>query len=240
MRDPDLKVATHLLIYAAPITRKMLHFNHLKFYSIPSLPSDWRAPTWLQVELGLYSGRLYFEWEEYEQMCSLLGIQEGPGLVEESGLDMMVDGAADETPAQDGVQVQVQAQAHKDPTSEDSKLAQSPLTFLQEWLALRRRGQDFAHSPMGFVSQGKWLREDHVFFNQVEQVAGGQEEALVQPVMRESTDNNERRDDGYYGVDDMGANEAGNGDCSDDDIKYDESEYANSRVPDGSDADSSD
>ncbi|KAI8676385.1 hypothetical protein NCS56_00526100 [Fusarium sp. Ph1] len=242
MRDPDLKVATHLLIYAAPITRKMLHFNHLKFYSIPPLPSDWSAPTWLQVELGLYSGRLYFEWGEYEQMCLLLGIQEGPGLVEGSSLDMMVDGAADETLAHDGVQAQVQgeAQVHKDPTSEDNKLAQNPLTFLQEWLALRRRGQDFAHSPMGFVSQGKWLREDHVFFNQVEQVAEGQNEALVQPVMRESTDNNERRDDGYYGVDDMGANEAGDGNCSDDDIEYDESEYANSRLPDGSDADSSD
>jgi hypothetical protein len=155
---------------------------------------------------------------------------------------MMVDGAADETLAHDGVQVQVQgeAQVHKGPTSEDNKLAQNPLTFLQEWLALRRRGQDFAHSPMGFVSQGKWLREDHVFFNQVEQVAEGQNEALVQPVMRESTDNNERRDDGYYGVDDMGANEAGDGNCSDDDIEYDESEYANSRLPDGSDADSSD
>lgn len=233
MRDPNLEVATHLLIYAAPITRKMLHFNQLKFYSIPSLPSDWRAPTWLQVELGLYSGRLYFEWGEYEQMCSLLGIKEGPGLLEELSLDMMVDGAVDEIPAQDGVQ------AHKDSTSEDNPLTQNPLTFLQEWLALRRRGQDFAHSPMGFVSQGKWLREDHVFFNQVEQAAENQDEALVRPVMRELMDNSERRDDGYYGVDDMGANEAGDGDSSDDDIEYDESEYANSRLPGNSDADTS-
>ncbi|KAM0427773.1 hypothetical protein ACHAPT_007229 [Fusarium lateritium] len=233
MRDPGSRVATHLLIYSAPITRKMLHFNDLKFYSLPPLPSDWHAPTWLQVELGLYSGRLYFEWGEYEQMCSLLGIQEGLSLMDEPSLDAMVDGAADEDLAQDGVQAQAQAQ--KDSSLSEHKLAQSPLTFLQEWLALRRRGQDFAHSPMGFVSQGKSLREDHVFFNQVQQVAEDQDEPLVQPVIHESMDNNQGRDDGYYGVDDMGANEARDGDSSDDDIEYDESEYANSRLPGSSD-----
>jgi hypothetical protein len=39
-----------------------------------------------------------------------------------------------------------------------------PLTFLQEWLTVRRKGQDFAHTPMGFICQGKQLLESHPFF----------------------------------------------------------------------------
>src|SRR3954471_2268109 len=39
-----------------------------------------------------------------------------------------------------------------------------PLTFLQEWLAVRRKGQDFVHTPMGQVCQGKPLLENHPFF----------------------------------------------------------------------------
>ena len=38
------------------------------------------------------------------------------------------------------------------------------LPFLQDWLALRRRGQDFSHTPVGFVCQDKPLTPDHPFF----------------------------------------------------------------------------
>ncbi|KAF4980380.1 hypothetical protein FZEAL_3610 [Fusarium zealandicum] len=230
MRNPNSGVATHLIVYAAPITRKMLHFNDLKFHSMPALPSNWKAPSWLQVELGLYSGRLYFEWNEYEHMCELLGIEEGVVQDDEATLEMAVDGAMDDEPTK--------PEPRCDNASGDRKLAQNPLTFLQEWLDVRRRGQDFAHSPMGFVSQGKSLREDHVFFNQADHTVRDESGALVQPVLRQTADNNAGRDEGYYGVDDMGANEAGDNDSSDDDIEYDESEYASSVVPDSSEAES--
>jgi hypothetical protein len=39
-----------------------------------------------------------------------------------------------------------------------------PLTFLQKWLAVRRKGQDFMYTPMGFICQGKQLLESHLFF----------------------------------------------------------------------------
>ncbi|KAF2848356.1 hypothetical protein T440DRAFT_509489 [Plenodomus tracheiphilus IPT5] len=42
--------------------------------------------------------------------------------------------------------------------------AKKPLTFLHEWLALRRKGQDFEHTPMGFVTTGKPLTQNHPFF----------------------------------------------------------------------------
>ena len=33
--------------------------------------------------------------------------------------------------------------------SDAPKFLRKPLTFLQEWLAIRRKQQDFAHTPMG-------------------------------------------------------------------------------------------
>ncbi|KAF4965489.1 hypothetical protein FSARC_6722 [Fusarium sarcochroum] len=227
MRDPNSKVATHLLVYSAPITRKMLQFNDLTFHSIPPLPSDWKAPGWLQVELGIYGGRLYFEWDEYDDMCALLGIQEGVVEEDEANLEMTMDGAADDEPAQ----AEHEIEPHEKSQAE-RKLTQNPLTFLQEWLAVRRRGQDFAHSPMGFVSQGKRLQEDHIFFRQTERVAVDQSEVLAPLPLTTSADRNDTRDDGYYGVDDMGANEAGDSDSSDDEIEYADSEYASSAESD--------
>jgi hypothetical protein len=52
---------THLLTYSAPVTRKMLHFNSLDYYAIPSLPKGWKAPGWLMIELGIFAGRLCFQ-----------------------------------------------------------------------------------------------------------------------------------------------------------------------------------
>ncbi|KAF9772556.1 hypothetical protein IL306_009726, partial [Fusarium sp. DS 682] len=219
MRDPTSKVLTHLLVYSAPITRKMLQFNDFTFHSIPPLPSDWEPPTWLQVELGLYAGRLYFDWDEYDNMCALLGIQDG--VIEDDEIDEEYE------------HMELQDSSGPSPSKPESglerKLAKSPLTFLQEWLALRRRGQDFAHSPMGFVSQGKHLQEDHIFFKATETEHLGVDPAdtLLAPVPFSTSAENDGRDDGYYGgVDDMGANEAGDSDSSDDEIEYDESEYA--------------
>ena len=31
--------------------------------------------------------------------------------------------------------------------------SREPLTFLQEWLAVRRKGQDFAHTPRGLSAK---------------------------------------------------------------------------------------
>ncbi|KAJ5365940.1 hypothetical protein N7517_008826 [Penicillium concentricum] len=39
------------------------------------------------------------------------------------------------------------------------------LSFLQEWLNLRRPGQDIFHTPMGYICQGLTLRGDHTFFS---------------------------------------------------------------------------
>ncbi|QBZ60228.1 hypothetical protein PoMZ_07166 [Pyricularia oryzae] len=39
---------SYILTYAAPATRKRLHFNNLNYYSIPDLPHNWVAPLWAE------------------------------------------------------------------------------------------------------------------------------------------------------------------------------------------------
>lgn len=54
----------HLLLYAAPVTKKMLHFSRLKYYALPSLPLGHVVPQRLINELGIFAGRLYMEFDE--------------------------------------------------------------------------------------------------------------------------------------------------------------------------------
>ncbi|KAM0324566.1 hypothetical protein ACHAQA_007951 [Verticillium albo-atrum] len=276
----------HLLMYAAPITRKMLHFGHLNFFTIPSLPKDWKAPLWLRVQLGIYAGRLYFDWEEYEPMCKFFGIDEKNVTVEEvddfleepfsdedevtedvissadgaqdgnltddavETVNHTVDGAEDgETTEGDAEESVVSVcgttngkltdafsrevvdgaidsvvdlvDCAQDPrpadfASKNDKLnpvdseacAQTfttkPLTFMQEWLATRRHGQDFVHTPMGFIAQGKALHPDHAFFRQIKHET---RDFLFAPVMRASEEEDADNFFGNFdGVGDMGAN----------------------------------
>ncbi|KAI9772802.1 MAG: hypothetical protein M1839_002303 [Geoglossum umbratile] len=143
---------THLLLYAAPVTKKMLHFNNLMYYSLPSLPQNWRPPAWLTIELGIFAGRLYFEFAEYAALTSYLGLAD---------VDLGDVGsiATDEVPVSAGG-IGIEGVTRKQIRS----FTKRPLSFLQEWLALRRKGQDFVHTPMGYVCQGRQLRASHPFF----------------------------------------------------------------------------
>ena len=152
---------THLLTYAAPVTRKMLLFNDLKFYSVPSLPVDWNAPMWLRIELGIFAGRIYFDFEEYEHLATYLGIDEASKLEEANDTAMVLfaaDGGVDD-PSEDAGD-----DAVPEETTSTKLFTRKPLSFLQEWLAVRRKGQDFAHTPMGHICQGKPLLASHPFF----------------------------------------------------------------------------
>ena len=140
---PKLRTAqkprVHLLLYAAPVTRKMLHFNKLDLYAIPSLPAEWKAPSWLSFELGILSGRLYFDFADYEFI--LHGLRCDVDSIEYIDLTSAVE-----------------------PDDYDSDAAKATLAFLMEWLSIRRQGQDITHTPMGYVCQGWTLRGEHPFF----------------------------------------------------------------------------
>lgn len=129
LRTQTEPVGVHLVVYAAPVTRRMLHFNHIDYHATPPLPAGFKAPTWLSIELGIFSGRLHFDWPEYNELLGYLGLN----------LDLSLD--LDVRP-----------------------FAAKPLTFLHEWIDIRRKGQDFEHTPMGFITTGKPLTENHAFF----------------------------------------------------------------------------
>lgn len=148
----EIHCPTYLLTYAAPVTRRMLHFNDLKFYSMPNLPGEWIPPTWLTIGLGIFAGRLYFEYREYSGLQKFLGIQGN----HEHGIDT-TDGAFSSGDMEDDLGPKKSAHQIKSFTKQ-------PLIFLQEWLAITRKGQDFSHTPMGFVCNGKPLLSNHPFF----------------------------------------------------------------------------
>ncbi|KAK1509356.1 uncharacterized protein CCOS01_15450 [Colletotrichum costaricense] len=212
LKDPAFHCATNLITYAAPVTRKMLHFSDLNFFSVPSLPLGWKAPDWLKIELGIYGGRLYFEWAEYDQLCEFLGIDQSLPLLEyldQEGSD------SDSADTQSGEKHKVHVSANG--------LTARPLSFVQEWLAARRRGQDFMSTPMGFIAQGKTLQEDHPFFRQVVIENRDKLFAPIQSKGDDEEDNGDHHVD-LFAVDGMSANEEDDSDAHEDEIKYNDSE----------------
>ncbi|KAI0836841.1 hypothetical protein F5Y06DRAFT_95513 [Hypoxylon sp. FL0890] len=170
---------TRILTYAAPVTRRMMHFNKLSFYTMPPLPSNWQAPQWLTTELGFFAGRLYFDWSEYESICEMLGID-----LSTPGMEEFESSETDTTEqlTASGTQSSTEATSHSPNGSQGMAkvhqpsvrlcsqktkgLTSKPYTFTQEYLAARRRGQDFTHTPMGFLCSGKPLNQDSPFFRQ--------------------------------------------------------------------------
>ena len=145
---------THLLIYAAPVSRKMLKFDGLSYFAIPKMPPNWTAPQWLRRDVGIFAGRLYFPFEDYHDMCEYLGL----------------------TPAFDKLPLQTENNSKgAEPVSgkeleirpvKNGSLTKAPQQFLQQWLTTRRRGQDITQTPMGYVVQNKRLDETHIFFQE--------------------------------------------------------------------------
>ncbi|KAJ0298724.1 hypothetical protein COL516b_009809 [Colletotrichum fioriniae] len=164
------------------------------------------------IELGIYGGRLYFEWAEYDQLCEFLGIDQSLPLLrylDQEGSD------SDSADTQSG-------EKHKVYVAPNGLTAR-PLSFVQEWLAARRRGQDFTSTPMGFIAQGKTLQDDHPFFRQV--VIENQEK-LFAPIQSKEDDEDDNGDYhiDVFAVDGMGANEEDDSDAHEDEIEYNDSE----------------
>lgn len=168
--------STHLILYAAPATKRMLHFNRLDYYALPSFPVHWVPPEWLQFELGILAGRLYFELPEYSLLLDRFNLTfEGEsGHLSEAG-----------------------SNARK--TSAEQQLAQRFLKFVQDWLALRRQGQDISHTPMGYVCQGWKLRTDHPFFSTKDEKGDTSEPSG--PVLHSEYHTAQDEDEEYYDSD---------------------------------------
>jgi hypothetical protein len=64
LRSQVLPPKIHLLTYSAPVTKKMLQFSGMRYYSMPTLQSEHVIPQRLIIELGIFAGRLYLQHEE--------------------------------------------------------------------------------------------------------------------------------------------------------------------------------
>jgi hypothetical protein len=165
---------SHLIVYSAPVTRRMLHFNKLDYYAVPSLPSKYKIPTWFKIELGIFAGRLYFDWDEFAELTAYLGVKTSVG----GSSDQEVD--------------------------QRESFVNKPLTFLHEWLAVLRKGQDFEHTPMGFVTTGKPLTADHPFFLASTSTNVGTEPQLKHaPFNAQGDEEDDSDDDDGHDEDDM-------------------------------------
>jgi len=125
----------------------MLHFSDLDFFAIPPLPKGWRPPSWLVIELSIFAGSVYFSFDQYEPLHKFLGQQIG-GAVLDLEADVNLDELNDDENLQDGSKgtTVVQILEHNESVS----FTANPLNFMSEWLAIRRRGQEFHNTPMGY------------------------------------------------------------------------------------------
>ncbi|KAI0809453.1 hypothetical protein GGR55DRAFT_175773 [Xylaria sp. FL0064] len=69
LRDQQDETHIHLIVYAAPVTKAMVHFNRLDFYSYPELPAGHSIPERIRIELGILAGRLYVDRDEWKTMA---------------------------------------------------------------------------------------------------------------------------------------------------------------------------
>lgn len=159
LRSGLVAAEVYLLTYAAPTTRKMIAFYSMSFHNLSPTSQEVMLPTWLRVQVFLLAGGLYFNWNDHQALCDFLGIQAAGTVTTEDVPDLhnMQDANEDDVD-------ECRLDSPRSPTRAVWPFTARPLTFLQEWLSVRRRGQDFAHSPMGFIAQGKPLQGSHPFF----------------------------------------------------------------------------
>jgi hypothetical protein len=159
LRGGSADSPTFLMAYSAPATRKMMRFDQLKFFSIPDLPEGWSAPSWLRVQLGIFAGRLFFDWDDYSPICDFMGV-DGSHVTpeeEEDEAGLFVSEPVPGMEEEEDADVDAQRVAPRKPADGGAAFSTMPLTCMQEWLSIRRHGQDFVQTPT--------LQKEHPFFS---------------------------------------------------------------------------
>lgn len=168
------KQLVHLLTYAAATTQKMLHFSDLDFYATPALPAGWKAPMWLKVQLGIFAGRLYFPYHELQPIRALLEIQDDQMrdvlVTDQDAVQLEDESSSDSNAASADHESRDVRHPHEFKEAHNAKMnATKVLRFLHAWLATKSRGQDFTHTPMGYICARKPLTHDHAFFRTIDE-----------------------------------------------------------------------
>ncbi|TDL21941.1 hypothetical protein BD410DRAFT_770925 [Rickenella mellea] len=142
----------HLHIYTPRVTQAMKSCEDLKFYCIPPLPTNWNfpEPTTSIIQLNLFAGQLYHaDFRAYVGMCEFLGVYTADfqNLFEDVKVQIDCDGF-------------VSLDQRMEVGWKLSPFTRSPVPFVKELFALRRKGANFLPTHMGKILHGKFLTED--------------------------------------------------------------------------------
>ncbi|TDL21949.1 hypothetical protein BD410DRAFT_898545 [Rickenella mellea] len=142
----------HLHIYTPRVTQAMGSCDDLTLYCIPPLPRNWPTSPLklLTIQLNVFAGQLYLaDYETYLDVCQFLGVYS-------AGLRRRFEGAPDLRINCDGFvnrRLRIRVGWHQSP------FERSPLPFLKELFALRRKGINFLPTHLGQILHGKSLAE---------------------------------------------------------------------------------
>ncbi|KAI6011417.1 hypothetical protein EDC04DRAFT_3145760 [Pisolithus marmoratus] len=137
----------YLHVYTPRTQARIRSCDDLRLYTIPSVPSDWSAPTSLVDQVNLFAGQLYLRnYDTYIRLCRFLCIY-ADDLASERELKVESDGFI--------------APAHRPLNARlTGSFQKSPLAFLKHVFNLRRRGMNFAVTHMGRILNGRLLKEE--------------------------------------------------------------------------------
>ncbi|KAF7977108.1 hypothetical protein HWV62_4707 [Athelia sp. TMB] len=138
----------HLHIYAPRVTNAMETLEDLRFYCIPHLPLSWASPsTRMMNQLNLWAGQLYLmDYAVYDQLCLFLGLctEEIQSL---GNIDIQPDGF-----------IKPEHRTHS--MISQCAFAESPVPFLKNLIAYRRKGMGYSLTHMGKILAALFLTED--------------------------------------------------------------------------------
>jgi hypothetical protein len=137
-----------LHVYAPKITKTMISFETLRFYTIPASLVESAPPEVSLYGLGLFAGSLYIQdFSGYKRLCSLLGITTSV-IDDNEHINVSVDRFVD------------RECRNRLGWSIDCPFDRCPIPFLKALTALRMKGQGYIQSHIGSLISGRVLTED--------------------------------------------------------------------------------
>ncbi|KAF7977091.1 hypothetical protein HWV62_4673 [Athelia sp. TMB] len=138
----------HLHIFAPRVAQAMKPFDDLKFFCVPSLSSDWMGPPALiSLQIQLLSGQLYLsDHVAYTQLCEFLGLCT-PAIATIINFTVKHDGFIKPSNRRSAAIMR------------QCPFKTSPVPFLMQLYAMRRKGLGFSSTHIGKILRGRQLTE---------------------------------------------------------------------------------
>ncbi|CAE6507523.1 unnamed protein product [Rhizoctonia solani] len=141
-----------LHVYAPRVSRSMLSFSDLGFFSIPSSPKGYIQMSGLspaQIQLDLFAGQLYLSgYKEYRLLCTVLGLFAPP---DHENLRIEVESDGFVKPENRHLLIR-----HR-PEYSPCKFTETPIPALKDLVGLRRKGMKYLLTHVGKILHSRNL-----------------------------------------------------------------------------------